>query len=265
MASVCTACDKPLPDGMTLCYDDASDLRADLEAVPGVWEDIQTTGARLDVGAASVGSSGHKAPRAAANLDALDKAQTLRVVLGGWVNHLPRLHPAGDPVKTAAWLITQMDTICKQGWAADLKQELRDALNACRWATDRAAERVNLGPCWNCDGTITAIQGATMARCRACKMTYESKAVQQWMISEAWHVWTFLPDIVRALAQSGYAKINAQKAKNWVHSGKLAADRCDVATRRCLYTPAAVLAVYRETPTGRREHQATRGDSSLVA
>jgi len=253
--AMCTGGDHPTnAQGVTLCHRCATELEADLRDAPFVWKDIQTTGARLDVGAASVGSSGHKAPRPAANLDALDKAQTLRVILGGWASQLPQLHPANDPVKTALWLITQMPEIRKQPWAGDLKQELREALNACRWATDRAADRISLGECsTECPGIMTAIVGGRVAKCRLCGAVDNVRARQQWIIAEAWHVATFLPNVVRALSGAGHAKVDIGKADVWVHRGKLEPVACDVATRRSLYTAADVLATYLATPTGRKE------------
>jgi len=264
---MCTGGDHPTnAQGVTLCHRCVTELEADLRDAPFVWNDIQTTGARLDVGAASVGSSGHKAPRPAANLDALDKAQTLRVVLGGWASQLPQLHPANDPVKTALWLITQMPEIRKQSWAGDLKQELRDALNACRWATDRAADRISLGQCsTECPGIMTAIVGGRVAKCRLCESVDDVRARQQWIIAEAWHVMAFLPDIVRWLRGSGHAKIDVNKANVWVHRGKLEPIACDVDTKRPMYTPADVLATYRATPTGRRDVAASQKQVELVA
>ena len=262
----CTGGEHPTnAQGVTLCHNCTTYLEADLRAAAFLWGDIQTTCARLDVGAASVGSSGHKAAQPAANLDALDKAQTLRVVLGGWASHLATLHPAGDPVKTALWLLTQITEIRKQDWAGDLKQELRDAVNACRLSTDRAAERISLGQCsTECPGIMTAIVGSRVARCRECGGTASVSERQQWIIAEAWHVATFLPHVVRALSQGGHAKVDIRKADVWVHRGKLEPVACDVASRRALYTAADVLNTYLDTPTGRRE-AATRKEVQLVA
>lgn len=264
----CTGGDHTInAQGITLCTRCTIDLERDLRDVPDVWADIQTTAARLDVGAGTVGSSGHSAPSEPVNLDALDKAQTLRVVLGGWASHLPQLHPAGNPVKTALWLAAKSGEIRRQEWAGDFKRELSDALNACRWATDRSAERMSLGPCLDigCPGIMTAIVGARTARCKLCTTTGDVRAMQQWIIAEAWHVVAFLPDIVRWLDRSGHAKVNLNKANVWVHRGKLDPVACDVASKRPLYTPADVVATYRETPTGRRDMVGTQKQVELVA
>lgn len=263
----CTGGEHPTnAPGVTLCHTCATELEEDLKAAAFLWGDIQTTCARLDVGTATVGSSGYKEPQPAVNLDALDKAQTLRVVLGGWASHLPQLHPAGDPMRTALWLITQMKEIRRQDWAGDFKQELRAALNDCRYSTDRAAERLSLGPCLDgCPGIMTAIVGARTARCRLCGVTGNVRAMQQWIIAEAWHVTGFLPDVVRWLAKSGHARIDVEKVKKWVQRGTLEAVACDTETRRALFTPADVIATYKTTPTGRRHFDAQEKRSGLVA
>jgi len=181
----CTGGDHPTTAaGVTLCHKCATDLTEDLKHAAFLWGDIQTSCARLDVGAASVGSSGYKEAQLAVNLDALDKAQTLRVVLSGWASHLPQLHPVGDPVRTALWLITQIGEIRRQDWAGDFKHELRAAINACRRATDRAGELVFAGMCptekdngQECGTAVFTRPGRPMANCPACKSAWD---VSEW-------------------------------------------------------------------------------------
>lgn len=258
----CGNCEAPLRDGFTLCHDCTTPLEQDLRAVAGVWADIMVTSARMDVGARQVGGGSHAGSRPPANLDAMDKAQTLRVRLSGWASQLPTIGPFGEPPVIAKWLLSQIPLIRKQEWAATLKEELHEAVNECRYATDRAAERVSLGECGNvidgepCFGTMMSIVGGKIAKCRTCGAKDATHERQQWLISEAWHVQAFLPDIARWLTTSGHARIDIKKARNWVNAGKLEPDACDLDTRRELYTPAAVIAAYRETPTGKREQLA---------
>ncbi|UOD80340.1 hypothetical protein [Paenarthrobacter ureafaciens] len=260
--SKCGACGAPLKDGWQLCHDHTTILEKDLADIGGVWEDIMITSAKLDVGAPSVGGGTHTGSKAPANLSALDLAQALRVVIGKYASQLPILGPFGEPPAKAEWLLQHVPAIRKMEWAADFMTDLHDALNDCRYATDRAAERVSLGECGNmvddeyCYGTMMSILGGRIAKCRTCGATDISRERQQWLISEAWHVQAFLPDIARWLTNSGHAKIDIKKARNWVNAGKLEPDACDVGTRRNLFTPAAVIAAYRETPTGRRQQLA---------
>ncbi|WP_394253652.1 hypothetical protein [Arthrobacter pityocampae] len=195
------------------------------------------------------------------NIDAWDKAETLEVVLKGWGQALAEalygfswVKP-GDPRPWATRLLDNIQAVRGQEWAGDLAYELRASINECQHATDRAADRITLGECGNligdvvCLGTVRSTVGASLGRCGECRAVYDVRERQQWMISEAWHVTGFLPDVVRWLDRAGHAKLNVQKVKNWVHKGRL--ESCGVAEGRPLYTPAAVMAAYRETPTGR--------------
>ena len=210
----CGNCEAPL-DGFTLCHSCTTPLEADLRAVAGIWEGIMVSGSRLDVGAPSVGGSGgHAASQEPANLDALDRAQTLRVILDGWKSQLPTVGPFGEQPVIARW------------------------------------NEFEGGPC---GGIMMSLVAGRIAKCRLCGASDSSKERQQWLISEAWHVQAFLPDVARWLTTSGHARIDIKKARNWVNAGKLEPDVCDLGTQRELYTPASVIAVYRDTPTGRRE------------
>ena len=176
--STCThpTCAAPLPAGITLCHHHTEHLEAALREVPGTWSSIRTTACKLDVGAGSVGGQGGSASSAEpADLDALDQAQTLSVILTGWAGHLPTLAPTGGAPAVAGWLVSQLDLIRRQAWAGDLLVELRDALNACARATDRAGQRVFAGMCptvnedgVECGQPLYALTGRPYARCRTC-------------------------------------------------------------------------------------------------
>lgn len=240
--------DTETADGIHLCQTCTNQLEQDLSEVDSVWEDLQTTIARLDKGASSIGG-GPAGSCPPVNLDALDKGQTLRVVLGGWASCLPVLTAAGEPPRLASHLLSHLRIVVGQEWVGDLAMELRDALNACRLATDRAAERVTLGPCGStddgagCPGVLSMRQGERIARCRTCGATIDARERQQWMISEAWHVHRPLPQIIRALAQVGIV-IKIKSARNWVTAGKLVPSAVDPMTGQNLFTPADVKAAY---------------------
>lgn len=248
----CTGGDHPSnAGGITLCHACVDELKVDLLNVPGVWADLQVTIERRDVGAGSVGSSGHKSPQSVANESAMDLGETLRVVLTGWARELePRARALSAP-NAAYWLADRLNQVRTQTWAGDLKRELHEALNDARRATDRTPETITLGPCVpGCDGTMTATRGARIGRCKTCGNAEFVTAYQQWRISEAWHVQAPLPDIIRWLHKAGHAKIRQGTADLWVHRGKLTpAHEID---GRKHYTPAAVMETYRQTPTGKQ-------------
>lgn len=258
----CVGGDHPTnAQGITLCHHCVQELETDLRSVPEIWGDLQTTAARQDVGAQSHGTTGHSTPSEPCNFNALDKGQTLGTILTGWAQHLdPTQH--GTPEQMAGYLTLNLKDIRRQEWAGILKDELREALNECRRATDRAADRISLGRCVaGCPGIMTAIVGARTARCKLCGTTGDARALQRWIIAEAWHVAAYLPLILRALKQGGHAAVKIDTADKWVERKKLEPVACDVASRRCLYTAADVLNTYHETPTGRRELQAEMLDT----
>ena len=236
--SECTAnnCKVELSDGITLCHDHTTKLEAALREVPAAWQDIQTTACKLDVGAGSVGGMGGEASGSEpANLDALDKAQTLAVILTGWAGHLPVLIPTGAAPAVAGWLVSQINLIRREDWAADLLQELRDALNACHRATDRACQRVFAGMCptENEDGTVCeqplyALAGRPYVRCRACNQEWDVSDWRERALAAAELQHGTAAEISRMLSDPVTREALPQATiRSWVNRKKLTAQGAD--------------------------------------
>jgi hypothetical protein len=241
MGSSCGACDNQ-PDGIYLCPGCRDVLIADLTEVESIVEALWASAARMDVGAGSVGSSGHSAPMEPTNARAYDAGRTLNVILTGWTQALGNRQP--HATKAAAVLLAQIREVRGMDWAPVLADELRGSLADCRRAMDRTAERISLGACWDCPGEVIAIAGEARGYCRLCDVARDVKAYQAHMISEAWHVQAPLKKVVRALKSSGHLPIPEKRVEKWVERGALKpVDRPDGSPP--LYTPAAVLAAYR--------------------
>lgn len=284
--SACLVDGKTTGDGMRLCFDCTEQVEYDLAEVSGVLEDLGAVVTRKTKGAPTVGGGSTTNPLPL-DLDAMGKGRELANLLFSWYQmilepfeaareaELDRIAkmPAEDrpeppewpgcdrcmiPGDLSDWLRNHIDHIRKQDWAPDMKREVRDAINTCRQASDRAAGRITLGACGNsldgidCPGTMTATEGHREGRCRTCGATCNAQDRQLWLISEAWHVLDTLPNICGYLKTSKLLDLNYERAKKWAQRDKLAAELCDVATKVQLYTPAAVMAAYRNTPTGRR-------------
>lgn len=257
----CLVDGKTTGDGMRLCYDCTEQVEYDLAEVSGVLEDLGAVVTRKTKGAPSVGGGSSTNPLPL-DLDAMSKGRDLTHTLRLWAANVA--DETGDPIRVrdpgplSDWLRNRIDHIRKQDWAPDLKDELRGAINTCRRASDRAAGRITLGACGasldgvDCPGTMTATEGHREGRCRTCGATCNAQDRQLWLISEAWHVLDTLPNICGYLKTSKLLDLNYERAKKWAQRDKLAAELCDVATKVQLYTPAAVMAAYRNTPTGRR-------------
>lgn len=222
--SECGRCEAELAEGIRLCHDCTCVLEWELEQVVDVWATLQTTLERRDVGAASVGLGGGSAAVEPLNLDAHDVGFTLQTVLNGWAQYIPSMRPASsEPHILATWMRspTQINLIRATDWAADLIQELQDANNDCREATDRSLERIDLGPhSTECAGKVRAIAGARWGRCTECREQFNTAQQHQWMISEAWHVTAPLPHIIRAL-RTLHIFVKPKDAENWASRRKL--------------------------------------------
>ena len=224
----CGACNGETGDGQHLCTRCTQLLEQDLAEVNSLWEDLQTTVAKLDKGADSVGTSGgHAGSSEPVNLTASDRGQTLTEILTGWAYALG--HPARDAIQASDVLFSQIREVRRQDWAPVLKEELHTAMSKCRAATDRAAERVTLGRCATfiegerCPDVVTAIQGQETGHCRTCGATVNILEHQAALIKAAGHKPTPLPTLVRALRQAGHLPgVSVKRVENWVARSKLA-------------------------------------------
>lgn len=239
--TTCGACDK-LPAGIYLCPGCRDLLIADLEIIPTTVEALWATAARMDVGAGSVGKSGHASPPEPTNSRAYDAGRTLNVILTGWADTLGYREP--HAVRAAALLLTRIQEVRASDWAQDFKRELREILYECDRIMDRMAERYSLGRCYAkledgpCGGEIVGIQGQRLAWCRTCGDEINAITHQRYLIGEAWHVQASLPNILRALKYSGHLNVPIKRVQHWVERGRLKP------VSPGLYTPAAVLAAH---------------------
>lgn len=254
---------------MHLCSGCTDGLEWDLAEVNAVWEDLQVTVARLDVGAPGVGGGSHSGSREPVNLGALDRGETLTAILTGWASTL------GWQTRTATQasdvLISHIREVRTQDWAPDLTTELHDALTACRAATDRAAELVLIGHCptiidgEHCPDVVKAVQGASYGRCRTCGEKVDIFDHQQAMIRAAGHVLAPLPKLVRALRQAGHLPgVSLKRVENWVARRKLS----PVIPFRALYTATDLMVTYLETEAYNaemaRRREARRAEKELA-
>ena len=253
--TLCTAtCEVATPDGIHLCHSHTTRLEEALRQVPDVWANIHTTACKLDVGAGSVGGMGGKATgQEPANLDALDKADTLRHILRGWVGHLP-VGISGEPPRLAGYLLGQIKTIRAQEWAGDLLQELTDALRDCDRATDRAGQRVFAGMCPTeneatvCGEPLYALTGRPYARCRACGQEWDVSDWRERALEAAELQHGTASQISRMLSDPVTREALPQATiRSWANRGKLEAVWCQVSDRRNVYRVSDVRTLWAAT------------------
>ena len=231
--SECTAanCKAELSGGIVLCHDHTTKLDEALREVPSTWRSITVSACKLDVGAGSVGGMGGEASGSEpANLDALDKGDQLLTVLRGWVALMPGATPHGTAPALAGWLAGMLGTVRRQDWAGDLLQELRDALNACNHATDRAGEKVFAGMCPTesdgavCEQPLYALAGRPVARCRACGQEWDVSDWRERALTAAEHQHGTAAQISRMLSDPVTREALPQATiRSWANRKKLTA------------------------------------------
>ena len=262
----CGVCEAQIPDEYTLCWDHTAPIQKHLAEIDSTIIELRTTMARQDVGAQSLGS-GSTTAQPAVNLDALDAYEQLREVVVGWAVALQgrAFYWLVRTEEAASYLLTNLDLVARQDWAPDLGRELADAVRGAVQVTDRAADKISLGRCQTiisgerCPDTVTAIQGQTHGRCRTCGTTVDILEYQAGLLAQAWHVKAPLPQILRALKQGKHASLSMSRVEWWIKKGTLAP------AEGKLYTAAAVMRAYWQTPSGRKVAPTFSADMGTIA
>lgn len=186
---------------------------------PGVWEELQTTIARLSKSASSSGAVG-KASEMPVPYDAQASrvAHRLRNELSTWARLIadqrPDLPlPVDDPPAIARWVAGAVTAVFV---TAELSSGIRGAVRDAERVIDRAPDKVYAGPCWEplevdgaestdvepadvepadvedgeeagpprCEGQLYATLGRSEVRCRECGAVHDVAARQDWLSRE---------------------------------------------------------------------------------
>lgn len=254
--TVCTHCDKDLPDGLFLCNDGAADLTRILGRVRDTLNTAGGTLTNTAVVPAPIGGGGTGAESAGLpySVDMSDRVAAYQEVIGHWSKMVATAYPQDGPapvdtVRAGAWLRNRIGIIRGNATAGTVLVELQYAERRVISAADRNTPKITLGVCgtpvWvgpaivRCDGTVTGRENTDHARCETCFTEHSARARITAKISEAWHILAPLPQIVKALNAAGY-KLRYDTAKKWATRGKIA-PMCDVRTRQEGHSAAAVL------------------------
>lgn len=262
MTEECSHCDKPLPDGLTLCNQGADDLRRILGRVR---DTLNTAGGTLTNTAAAPepiggGGGGQEAPGLPYSHDMSIYVGEYQEAIRRWctllANHYGGTAPR-DTIMAAKFMFDRIGIIRGDEAAGDLLSEIRAAERSVINAADRQAPKLLLGECnspvWQdevivfCAGQIIGREGDDQARCDTCRGVHSARERVEQKISRAWHIIAPLPQVIRALKDYGIP-IKYDTAKSWVRRGKLA-PVCDLRTRTEGVSPAAVLEAMPKLPT----------------
>lgn len=194
----CVHCEAELATGWYLCHQGSTRLEKILARTIDTWATVQTTLERRDVGAPSNGGNGgHSGSIEPCNLDVVDKAFTLELVLNGWAGLIPAMRPVNrEPHMLTAWMLSPevFQLIRQQDWAMDLMTELGDALQPLIRAVDRAAPKSFAGMCptklevgATCSKPLYTRPGEPIVTCRTCNAEWDATLWRSEAIQAAGH------------------------------------------------------------------------------
>ncbi|MET9339258.1 hypothetical protein [Nonomuraea sp. NPDC003804] len=232
MAIACPVaiCDRIMPGSLKICGACSSELRRELAAVPGLFEDLDLAISRQTrLTGGSVGGRSTEKPLPW-NERASDAAEHLSVLLLGWARVLVAsvqvlqgptcgtcTHPSclyaelgrephHHPAHVAPWLHRHAGALIAHPAGPDAVEEILTAVRNARRATDTPPrDLVYAGPCDGCDGGLYAKPGAATTTCRWCvddedkPLRYEVAARRKWMLNSMNDLELPAPVIARAL------------------------------------------------------------------
>lgn len=170
---------------------------------PGVWEELQTTIARLSASGGGSSPVGKASERPVPyDAQASRVAHRLRNELSTWARLIadqrPDLPlPADHPSAIARWVAASVTAVFV---TAELSSGIRGAVRDAERVIDRAPDRVYAGPCMEpleaaddvdgdeeplrCEGQLYATKGRPQVRCRECSAVHVVEARQDWLSRE---------------------------------------------------------------------------------
>lgn len=191
-------CDRPRPGHRQLCGACEADLTRALGDVPWLAQQLDITLARQGSHAGGGRSANIPLPY---DPRATEAAYVLRSRLVGWVRVLgeSRVHgprcascghtscwltvatPEDDLAAMARWLLARGERLVMHAAAEEAVDEICSAVWSAIRLVDRLVAYVYAGPCANCGASMFARPGATIVRCRPCKVDYEVETRREWM------------------------------------------------------------------------------------
>ncbi|MER6942507.1 hypothetical protein ABT294_00665 [Nonomuraea sp. NPDC000554] len=244
-------CDRIMPGSARICGACTAELHRELEAVPGLAEDLDLAISRQT--RLTSGSVGGRSPEKPLpwNERASEAADHLAAILLGWarvlvasvhVLHGPTCgtcsHPScmyvdlgrephHHPAHVAAWLHRHAGALIAHPAGPDAVEEILTAARNARYATDTPPrDLIYAGACDVCDADLYARPDAARVTCRWCRdedgdrLVYEVQGRRDWMLQALEERELPAPAIARALT-SLIRPIKPALLHTWVARRKL--------------------------------------------
>jgi len=255
----CQVCSAPCGDDAYLCRTHTDDLTRDLQAVPDLVAELETTITRQDRIAAER-HGGRSAERPLPfNLRASETASNLNTTINAWALDVSRLaederdrlseHHYADSAAVASWLARNLHTLRQHPEAGIAFDELTHAVLEARRSVDRPLERVFAGPCGEplADGTdcredLYAAPGKSHATCRGCGARHDMQERRDWMLSCIEDQVAY-SGLLAGLVSNLGVQIGSSTIRRYASAGRIHAISVD-AKRRPLYRIGDVLDVF---------------------
>lgn len=227
MSNECVKCRAPA-GGVALCSTCTLALRVELGDVPELLIDLEITRSRqdrltppYDHGPASAETPLPYKP----HVD--EVVWILTNTLSQWVE---TLLPSGNrkpdtPHGCARWLMRNVDLVRRYAGAAQLVDEVTNAVRHARYATDRREDRrLFVGPCnvGDCTAEVWGQPGQRTTACPACGAEHDIAARQEWLHTIARSYLATPPEISGFLKLTGVS-CSAAAIRNYAARGRLAA------------------------------------------
>lgn len=230
-------CGAESPDGL-LCARCTTALERELGDVPAIVADLDVTISR-QARIGSGGKGGLASERTPVHLGAIEAADVLTNTLTTWAREinpecagvwqlLAGRGLAKTPADAAARaLLACIAPIRRHPAAAELCDEVTDAIRQARRAVDRPADRVYLGICHYIEAEVECLEevyaspGASEARCKVCGITHEVAERRAWLLGRAEDTICTVREAAQMLGEIGHIPVTEQRIRRYIERKRI--------------------------------------------
>lgn len=198
----------------------AGRLRATIANLPDLMHELELTITRqVRMGASLSGAADDRVPF---NVEASERAWTLRQTLLIWVDELAQLRREPIPdtwPRIRDTLTAWSDWMTTNEAGAQAIDEILDAHHHALRAIDRPPERTYAGPCPTCHGDVYGRPGSPEVRCTTCGTEFELQQARESMLERLAVMHLPAAQAARAVTLLTGREVTAAMIRRWKHRG----------------------------------------------